>query len=103
MRKGEQLETGREGLGLGLAISKAIIEMHGGTISARSKGIGEGATFTVTLPAAQQRFLQTLPVPQRRWRKRSQGENKILSASKPIMTITSMMPMTWSIALSSRP
>ena len=34
------------------------------------------------------------PVPQRRWRNRSQGENKILSASKPITTITSMMPIT---------
>jgi len=46
----EQLETQREGLGLGLAISKALVEMHGGTISARSEGLGRGATFTVTLP-----------------------------------------------------
>jgi two-component system, chemotaxis family, CheB/CheR fusion protein len=48
----EQLETGREGLGLGLAISKAIIEMHRGSISARSDGVGKGATFTVILPLA---------------------------------------------------
>jgi len=46
----EQLEIRREGLGLGLAISKAIVEMHGGTISAKSQGVGRGATFTVTLP-----------------------------------------------------
>lgn len=46
----EQFETQREGLGLGLAISKAIIELHGGTISARSKGAGKGATFTISLP-----------------------------------------------------
>ncbi len=46
----EQLETRPEGLGLGLAISKAIIEMHGGTISAHSEGSGKGATFIVTLP-----------------------------------------------------
>jgi signal transduction histidine kinase len=38
---------------LGLAISKAIIEMHGGSISARSAGEGRGATFTVTLPVAE--------------------------------------------------
>jgi two-component system, chemotaxis family, CheB/CheR fusion protein len=46
----EQLETRGEGLGLGLAISKAIIEMHGGSIAARSEGPGKGATFTITLP-----------------------------------------------------
>jgi len=48
----EQLETHREGLGLGLAISKALIEMHGGSITAQSEGTGKGATFTVTLPLA---------------------------------------------------
>jgi len=46
----EQLEMRREGLGLGLAISKAIVEMHGGSIGARSEGSGKGATFSVTLP-----------------------------------------------------
>ena len=46
----EQLDSRREGLGLGLAISKAIIEMHGGTIFARSKGLGKGATFVIELP-----------------------------------------------------
>jgi len=48
----EQLEMRREGLGLGLAISKAIVEMHGGSIQAQSKGSGKGATFAVTLPVA---------------------------------------------------
>ncbi|MGZ5173319.1 MAG: PAS domain S-box protein [Burkholderiales bacterium] len=38
------------GLGLGLAISKQLVELHGGTIQAKSKGEGEGATFVVTLP-----------------------------------------------------
>ena len=49
----EQLGTRHEGLGLGLAISKAIIEMHRGSISAQSEGPGKGATFIVTLPVAQ--------------------------------------------------
>jgi len=38
------------GLGLGLAIAKQLIELHGGTIGAESGGAGEGATFTVKLP-----------------------------------------------------
>jgi PAS domain S-box-containing protein len=37
------------GLGLGLAISRAIVQMHGGRIEAESKGLGCGATFCVTL------------------------------------------------------
>lgn len=38
------------GLGLGLAISKALIQMHGGSITAHSEGPGRGASFTVYLP-----------------------------------------------------
>jgi CheY-like chemotaxis protein len=37
------------GLGLGLAISKALIDLHHGSIAAHSEGLGRGATFTVTL------------------------------------------------------
>ena len=38
------------GLGLGLAIVRHLVEMHGGTISVESPGEGQGATFTVELP-----------------------------------------------------
>ncbi|MDQ3199621.1 MAG: ATP-binding protein, partial [Verrucomicrobiota bacterium] len=38
------------GIGLGLAISKAIAEAHHGTLSAASAGVGQGATFTLSLP-----------------------------------------------------
>lgn len=38
------------GLGLGLAITRQIVELHSGTIRADSPGEGDGATFTVTLP-----------------------------------------------------
>ncbi|MBO0857943.1 MAG: response regulator [Chloracidobacterium sp.] len=41
------------GLGLGLAIVRSLVEMHGGTIAVESAGLGKGATFRITLPEQQ--------------------------------------------------
>jgi len=41
------------GLGLGLAIVRHLVELHGGTIAAESKGLGKGATFRVRLPRSR--------------------------------------------------
>lgn len=43
------------GLGLGLAVVRHLVELHGGTISAESEGLGYGSTLTVDLPLAQER------------------------------------------------
>jgi signal transduction histidine kinase len=40
------------GLGLGLAIARALVSLHGGAVSAESEGAGRGATFTLSLPTA---------------------------------------------------
>jgi len=40
----------RDGLGLGLGIARQLVELHGGTLSASSEGLGHGAQFTVSLP-----------------------------------------------------
>ncbi len=44
-------EQGARGLGLGLALVKSLVELHEGSISAHSEGLGTGAEFTVRLPA----------------------------------------------------
>jgi PAS domain S-box-containing protein len=50
MTQADDSKTGRSsGLGLGLAIVRHIVELHGGTIRAESDGEGSGATFTVSL------------------------------------------------------
>jgi CheY-like chemotaxis protein len=50
-RQADASTTRRQsGLGLGLAIAKQLVEMHGGSIRVKSPGEGQGATFTVMLP-----------------------------------------------------
>jgi signal transduction histidine kinase len=44
------LNRSQGGLGVGLALVRRLVEMHGGEVSAQSDGPGKGATFTVTLP-----------------------------------------------------
>jgi signal transduction histidine kinase len=52
-RQADGTRTRRHGgLGLGLAIVRHLIELHGGTVRATSDGEGRGATFTLTLPLA---------------------------------------------------
>jgi CheY-like chemotaxis protein/two-component sensor histidine kinase len=46
------LEKSRGGLGIGLSLVKRLVEMHGGTVEARSGGRGQGSEFIVRLPLA---------------------------------------------------
>src|SRR5215213_9053502 len=53
------------GLGLGLAIVRHLVELHGGTVSAQSDGMTKGATFTVTFPLMADRAPVTVtPAPE---------------------------------------
>lgn len=49
------------GLGLGLAIVRHLVELHGGTVQAESNGAGQGASFSVTFPILTGRIEPALP------------------------------------------
>ncbi len=57
------MERTRGGLGIGLALVKGLVEMHGGCVTAESGGDGQGSTFTVTLPREQSRRLEQAATP----------------------------------------
>jgi signal transduction histidine kinase/DNA-binding response OmpR family regulator len=52
MQERQALDRSSGGLGLGLAIVRSLLTMHGGTVEAASEGRGRGSTFTVRLPTA---------------------------------------------------
>lgn len=47
------LEGGRSGLGIGLTLVKALVELHGGSVRAYSEGLGQGSEFVLQLPVVQ--------------------------------------------------
>jgi two-component system CheB/CheR fusion protein len=63
MQADHTLARSRGGLGLGLAMVKGLVELHGGEVSAHSEGIGKGAEFTVRFPLDQHAPDDAAPLP----------------------------------------
>ena len=57
------LERSRDGLGIGLTLVKTLAEMHGGSVEARSAGLGRGSEFTIRLPIAPDSTSAAAPAP----------------------------------------
>jgi CheY-like chemotaxis protein len=68
------LEHSEGGLGIGLALVRGLVELHGGRVDARSDGIGRGSEFTVRLPVVEMPVLHASPQPAE--------DNKVVNARK---------------------
>jgi len=64
------LERAKGGLGIGLALAKRLVELHGGTIEAQSEGPGKGSRFVVGLPLSNQ-----------------QGESRVVPSAGPVPAV----------------
>jgi CheY-like chemotaxis protein len=54
----------QSGLGIGLALVQRLIEMHGGSVAARSDGLGRGSEFVIRLPTYTREKLESEPITQ---------------------------------------
>ncbi len=50
---GNSMDRAQAGLGIGLSLAKRIVELHGGTLTGESPGLGRGSTFSIRLPLGQ--------------------------------------------------
>lgn len=83
------LERAQSGLGIGLTLVKRLLEMHAGTVEARSDGPGKGSEFVVRLPAATTETAQVVPLAAPEVRIASQ-KNRVLVADDNIDAATSL-------------
>ena len=86
----QSLERSRGGLGIGLALARRLVEMHGGTIEAHSTGPGNGSQFVVRLPLSSQQGMPRQPLPGGRVPTPDVGRHRILIADDNNDSATSL-------------
>ena len=84
------LERSRGGLGIGLALARRLVDMHGGTIEAHSPGPGLGSHFVVRLPLSAQQSLQRPAAPEDRVPALAVGRHRLLIADDNNDSATSL-------------
>jgi PAS domain S-box-containing protein len=87
------IERSTGGLGIGLALVKGLVEMHGGTVEAASPGQGKGSTFTVRLPVLEDRAEPPPAAPAEAWPDSSRSNRRILVVDDSRDSAASMATM----------
>jgi CheY-like chemotaxis protein len=97
MQGHRSLARSQGGLGIGLTLVKNLVEMHGGTVSAFSAGLGQGSEFTVRLPLVSQLRVDPRHDPQRKQMRLPGPSRRILVVDDNVdaAEMTSMLLAMW--------
>src|SRR5262249_51175726 len=90
------LERAQGGLGIGLALVRGLVELHGGTIEARSGGIGMGSEFIIRLPVVD------VPAQQAPQERVESGKERRLGATCRILVVDDNRDAADSLAMMLR-
>src|SRR5262249_43897167 len=80
MQADRSLDQSQDGLGIGLTLVQRLVQLHGGSVEARSEGPGQGSEFVVRLPVARESPPEAHPAG-------GEGEPPALAAGRRILVV----------------